>query len=245
MAVAQDAESINTKAKEYIRSGDMVKAVTQLNQAAALGHPEAQYNLGYCYQMGSGVEKDMNIAVEWYTKSAQQGFNDASFQLMMIYGNGNGVEKDMNKAFAYALECANNNDPTCMFNLVNCYKMGAGTAPNRDKVVEWALRLGKLPDPTKNINQLGYITSARLNLARMYRDGDDVEKDPYSSYLWFMIYNESKGAFSTKDQQQIIGEIKRVEAMLTPAQLASAKVDAEKLLGRPLKKSEKLYKTGM
>lgn len=243
--LGQDAEALNEQSKGFIRSGNFVQAIGPLTRAADLGQPEAQFNLGYCYQTGSGVEKDMDKALEWYTQSAKQGFKDANYQLMMMYGNGSGVEKDINKAFGYAMTCSNNNDPSCMFYLVNCYKMGAGVEQDLDKMLQWASRLAKLPEPANNINHLGYITSARLNLARMYSEGDDVEKDPYTSYQWFMIYNESKNVFSVKDQSQIMGEIKKVEALLTPQQLAAARENAEKLLGRPLKKVEKLYKTGM
>jgi uncharacterized protein len=35
-----------------------------LKKAAAMGNAEAQYNLGYCYQSGTGIETNSKAAVE-------------------------------------------------------------------------------------------------------------------------------------------------------------------------------------
>ena len=43
----------------------------------------AQYNLGYCYEFGIGVEKNEVKAFEYYKKSADQGYLDA--QLILGY----------------------------------------------------------------------------------------------------------------------------------------------------------------
>ena len=135
----------------------------------------------------------------------------------MSYGNGDGVEQDPKKAFSYALKCAENNDGTCMWNVVNCYYTGMGVDKSIDKMLEWATRLGKLDNP-ENLSKSGYITSTRLQLAYMYRDGKDIKKDYFKSYLWFLIYNEFKVDFSILQQQQIIKDIQDLETILTNEQ---------------------------
>ena len=50
-------------------SSDLVKA-----QA---GDAMGQYNLGWCYYYGKGVNQDYKEAVKWYTKSAEQGWPQA------------------------------------------------------------------------------------------------------------------------------------------------------------------------
>ena len=57
----------------------------------------------------------------------------------------------------------------------------------------------------------GRITSARLNLAYMFRDANDVEKDIFKSYVWFLIYNENKRDFSVFQQDDVVQEIKDIE----------------------------------
>lgn len=223
----QNASELNEQSKKFLETQEFDKAVPILKQAAALGNAESQYNLGYCYQAGIGVEQDSEKAVEWYSKSAEQGWNDGLYAMMMAYGNGSGVQQDFNKAFAYALKCAENDDGTCMFNVVNCYKEGMGTDKDIGKMLEWAIRLGKLENP-ENLQKSGYITSSRLNLAYMYRDGTDVERDLFKSYQWFLIFNEFKRDFSYIQQQQIVREIQELENRLTTEQKASGQKEAEK-----------------
>jgi TPR repeat protein len=238
----QNAEELNQQAKKFLETQQFDKAIPLLKKSAELGNAEAQYNLGYSYQAGIAVEKNQKTAIKWYLKSADQGFNDALYQLMMMYGNGNGVKQDPQKAFYYALKCAENNDGTCMWNVVNCYYTGMGVDKSIDKMVEWATRLGKLDNP-ENLSKSGYITSIRLQLAGMYRDGKDITQDYFKSYLWYLIYNEYKVDFSITQQQQVIKDIQDLESKLTVEQKTNGQKEAEILLGRPLKNIGNLYKT--
>lgn len=238
----QTAEELNEQSKFFLQTGEIEKAIPLLKQSAEKGNAEAQHNLGYCYHSGTGIEKNSKKAVEWYLKSAEQGFNDGLYQMMMAYGNGDGVEQNPEKAFNYALKCAENNDGTCMWNVINCYFQGMGVKKDLDKMLEWANRLGKLEN-SENLSKSGYITSTRLQLAYMYRDGKEIKQDYFKSYLWFLIYNEFKVDFSVLQQEQVIKEIKELESKLTAEQKANRQKEAEKLLGRPLKNMENLYKT--
>ena len=42
-------------------------------KAAEQGNADAQYNLGFCYSNGNGVEQSYEEAVKWYQKAAEQG----------------------------------------------------------------------------------------------------------------------------------------------------------------------------
>lgn len=50
-----------------------VQALWWFEQAAELGHPEAQINMGLAYQNGEGVERDLEKAAYWYGKAVEQG----------------------------------------------------------------------------------------------------------------------------------------------------------------------------
>jgi len=126
--------------------------------------------------------------------------------MMMAYGNRQGIEQKSEKAFEYALKCANNYDATCMWNIVNCYLTGNGVKADILKFKEWPITLAKLPNP-ENLSLSGSITSARLELASLYKIGNHFEKDNYQSYLWYLIYNESKVDFSILKQEEAIKEI--------------------------------------
>ena len=166
------------------------------------------------------------------------------FKINKLKGNYfiiNTLDKKLKKAFEFGLKCAENGDGTCMWNVINCYYSGMGVEKNMEKMLEWATRLGKLENP-ENLTKSGYITSVRLQLAQMYRDGQELEKDLFKSYQWFLILNEFKKDFSYIKQQQIVKEIQELETKLTSDQKANGQKEAEKLLGRPLKNMENLYK---
>jgi TonB family protein len=52
---------------------DRERALKVLRGAAAKGHAAAQYALGRRYEMGDGVEKDLDQAMQWYELAAKQG----------------------------------------------------------------------------------------------------------------------------------------------------------------------------
>ena len=237
----QNADELNSQSKALLNNKDYEKALPILRKSAELGNSEAQYNLGYFLQNGVGITKNEKESFEWYKKSSEKGFNNGHYAMMMAYGNGIGTEINSKKAFEYALLCANNNDATCMWNIVNCYKNGLGVPKNIPRTLEWATKLSLLENP-ENLNLSGNITSTRLSLAYIYRDGDNVKKDFYKSYIWFLIYNEYKKDFSTTQQNQIIEEIKAAKRKITNKQINFAKVDAEKLFGRKLNNFENLNK---
>jgi uncharacterized protein len=241
IAFGQEAEELNEQSKALIELGKFDEALPLLKKAAEMGSPEAQYNLGYSYQAGIGVGQNSFKAFAWYLKAAENDWNDGLFAVMMAYANGDGVEQSMASAFDYALKCGSNKDVTCMYNVISCYKEGIGTEKDLQKMLEWAVRLGSLENP-ENLHISGKITSARLNLAHMFRDGNDVEKDLLQSYAWFLIYNESKIDFSYFQQQEIIKEIQELEKILEENQIPLTKKKAQELLGRPLQNLKNLYK---
>jgi len=69
-----------------------------LEQAAALDHPHAQYNLAVMYQKGDGVIQDMKRSLFWYEKAANANLAIAQYNLGMLYFEGAVVEKDEAKA---------------------------------------------------------------------------------------------------------------------------------------------------
>jgi TPR repeat protein len=237
----QSAEELNKKSKDFLSQGDTKQAIPLLKQAAELGSAEAQYNLGYCYQKGIEVLPNDSVANIWLLRSAKQGWLNAQFKIAYSYAIGRGINKNDKQAFFWSLQCAKQGDPECMFNVINCYHDGIGTSKNLDSLLVWANRLALLENP-EDLELSGKITSARVNLAIMYYHGQDVSKNLGKSYMWFLIYNESKRDFSILVQQQNIDTIKAIERQLTIADKEKAKVDAERLMNRKLMNFANLYK---
>ena len=236
----QSAETLYERSQELLAKKKYSKAWPLLKEAAKLGHPEAQYNLGKAYETGDFILRNPSSSSEWYAKSAEQGNSEAIYKMMMAYKYGYGVEPDPDRAFEYAIECADEGNIECMQYLAGCYQEGLATDKNPDKMVEWTIRLGKQDNP-ENYKLSSYITDARLNLANWYRNGEYVEEDYFQSYVWFLLFNESKKDLSYFKQRNIIKQIQGMEKVLDPGELLQAKVEAEEMLGRPLRNVDRLH----
>jgi len=240
LSFGQSAEELNKKSKEFLDRQDFKNAIPLIKQAAEKGNPEAQYNYGICFQQGVEVTKNDSLANVWFLRSATQGWKDAQFKMAYSYATGRGVTQDDKQAFLWSVKCAEQQDVECMFNVVNCFMEGRGTQKDMDSMLVWATRIALLETP-ENLNISGQITSARANLATMYRDGQNVQKDLIKSYMWFLIYNESKRDFSVFVQQKNIEAIQTLEKQLSQTDRDKAKIDAEKLLGKKLSNLHNLY----
>ena len=61
----QEADNLQVGDKEWFQ------------KAAEQGDPDAQFNLGLCYEFGKGGEQDLDKAEEWVQKAAEQGYDRA------------------------------------------------------------------------------------------------------------------------------------------------------------------------
>lgn len=76
-----EVESQYNKGYEYDRQGNYLEAVKWYRKAAEQGYANAQYNLGWCYDLGRGVARDYVEAAKWYRKAAAQGHSTAQIAL--------------------------------------------------------------------------------------------------------------------------------------------------------------------
>jgi TPR repeat protein len=60
---------------------DVQQVMDAIRVAAEQGNTFAQLQLGVCFHLGSGVERDSKQAMEWYQKAADQGNHTARFML--------------------------------------------------------------------------------------------------------------------------------------------------------------------
>ena len=98
------------------------KIMREWRKAAEGGHSEAQIRIGYCYEQGKSVAKDVVAASEWYAKAAAQGHANAQFNLGVLYDNGFGVSQDFKAAAAWYAKAAAQGDAKAQFNFRNVYR---------------------------------------------------------------------------------------------------------------------------
>ena len=57
------------------------EALSLIKESAEAGYAEAQYFLGLCYEQGTVVAKNLEMAKTWYEKASSQGFPQAKYRL--------------------------------------------------------------------------------------------------------------------------------------------------------------------
>ena len=76
--------------------------IEDLNQKAAAGDAQAQYELGRAYDKGKGVDEDDVEAARWYSRAGKQGHAKALYELGHQYFFGSGkVPFDRVRAYAF------------------------------------------------------------------------------------------------------------------------------------------------
>ncbi|KAJ2600918.1 hypothetical protein H4R99_003173 [Coemansia sp. RSA 1722] len=88
---------------------DFTLALRCFETAALLDIKEAQYNVGLYYLEGRGVQKNANLAVEYWLMAAANRFPVAALNLGKLFAEGKEVEKNYRRArdmLAIAIECS-------------------------------------------------------------------------------------------------------------------------------------------
>ena len=80
---------------------DYAAALPLMEEAAALGHPDAAFQAANFYASGTGTKKNPKKAFEYYAKAAELGHVYAAYLAAWMANDGDGVKKD--HALAYRL----------------------------------------------------------------------------------------------------------------------------------------------
>ncbi|MDD9903249.1 MAG: tetratricopeptide repeat protein [Rhodospirillaceae bacterium] len=67
-----------------VMMGDYPTALKNFREAAAQGHPKAQFELGLMYEQGDGVKRDFAEAAKWYRKALANGHELAARALRRV-----------------------------------------------------------------------------------------------------------------------------------------------------------------
>lgn len=92
-------------------------SLKELLTLANKGDSDAQYDLGWMYESGEGVKKDLKEAFKWFSLAAKQGDAGAQFNLGWMYESGEGATKNPKEALKYYELAANQGDPDAQYSL--------------------------------------------------------------------------------------------------------------------------------
>lgn len=149
--------SIEPTKKELLTEFERTK------EKAEGGNPDAQARLGFFYEFGEGVAKNLKSAASWYARAAEQGNKEALFNLAGCYRNGIGVMQDPSKSVEVYSKLVDLGDEDAMFALAEMYEQGDGVSKDIGRAIDYYRKAADkgLTDAKKAITRL----SARPNQA--------------------------------------------------------------------------------
>ena len=148
----------------------------ELLQKAKNGDAEAQFNLGWCYGTGTGIQQDDKEAMKWYKKAAKQDYASAIRNVGLYYMNGGGaIEKDEKEGIKWIKKAIEKGNIHSKVILAGYYLQGNGVP--KDTLMFQTL--------LKEAAEQG-DTTAQCNLADAYNGGYvGYTKDDKKSTFWY------------------------------------------------------------
>lgn len=130
-------EQIYARGASSMAAGDYRTSATYLYKAAAAGYAAAQHYLGWCFEVGRGVNRCYGEAVKWYRLAAEQGYAYAQCCLAICYHKGRGVQKNYDLAAGWYAAAAVQGVARAQFELAGLYAEGKGVETSAEEAVRW------------------------------------------------------------------------------------------------------------
>lgn len=131
---------------EFSTDGVEQSDLDYLQEAVALGEPQAQFRLAQQLADGDGIKKDEKRAFELYQTAANQGHLLALTFLGLCHERGTGTPRDLARGVECFLKAAKQDVPLAMHCLGECYFEGRGVEANPGKGIKWYQRGVELGD---------------------------------------------------------------------------------------------------
>ena len=131
MAAFEDNEAELGNSQEFSVHPDV------LAKEAAEGDIDAEFDLGVCYEQGTGVEQDMVEAMRRFRRAADAGHADAQYKLGAAYAYGIQVPQDYGKAIQWYQRAAEQGQADSQYALGMTYCYGIGVEPDTGTATQW------------------------------------------------------------------------------------------------------------
>ena len=97
-APCRELEICDSLFSQYWEAGEYGRIFSGLLPLAEQGYPLAEYQVGYFYAQGLGVERDLDKALLWTRRAAEHGDRDGQFNLGCFYEEGTVLARSMEQA---------------------------------------------------------------------------------------------------------------------------------------------------
>lgn len=112
-------------------------AMRWYRSAAEKGYPRAQFLLGYMYESGVQVARDLPLARVWYGKASAQGEPRALYRLARLYHDGRGGDADIREAAGLYRAAAERGHVAAQSALGYLYAKGVGVERDGPQAYLW------------------------------------------------------------------------------------------------------------
>ena len=156
------------------------KAIEKHRLAARYGYADAQFKLGLAYANGSGVDRDVNEAIQWLLKAAEQDHREAQYNLAL--GLIFGPQPQAGQAVKWIQELADSEYKPAYRVLGWMYTTGTGLGKNIKEAVVWSAKGTKFGAPSVPEN---LVTAWQGSFERAYEASLEVrdQKLAQDNYL--------------------------------------------------------------
>jgi TPR repeat protein len=166
-------------------SGNHTGAARLVLQAAQAGHPTATYEMGYLYENGDGVPKDLAQAAQWYQKGAAMGDAASESVLGLFYEEGQQVPDDWIEAAKWYQKSAAQNNASGQSRLGRAYEYGVGVPLDLDAAAGWYDKAAAQGDG-KAAYFAKYIRDNHGFDRSSYSDEEQAIMGPYMMQPWML-----------------------------------------------------------
>jgi len=152
--------------------------IRHLMKDAHSGDIDAQFSLGYCYDVGQRVESNTNEAIFWYTLAANKGHLIAQNNLGVLYSTGHmgRVAKEPAEALHWYKLAAKQGNFNAQFHCGLAHMNGEGLEERDDAMAFYWF---------KKAAKQGHVLSMS-NVGAMYMGGRGVDTNYKKAFKWLM-----------------------------------------------------------
>ena len=182
---------------------------TSIQQQAAAGDREAQFQLAECYRTGKELEQDWELAYQWYKKSAEQDYTPAMHALSLCLIDGYGTEKNPQEGIKILTTCAERGYMKSIHAIINVYMFGReGIEKNLNVAKKWA-KIGAEQGDVACMSTYGVLLlvpaygtcqteEGKMWLQKAAQAGDAVAQYELGAMYYLGNYGENKDYVAAK-----------------------------------------------
>jgi TPR repeat protein len=164
---------------------DYVQAKSWFEDAVRGGSADGFNDLGWLYELGYGVNKDVDRALSLFSEAAKRGSAEGTYRVGVAYYYGLGAQKDRSAACQWFIRAASQGSPQAEKEAGYCYYNGTGVAQDHEAAFKWFTLAG----------QAGLL-DARVYVADMMERGDGFRQDSAGAVMWYRAAAEQGDVYA-------------------------------------------------